>query len=135
MRSTRFMGKKIVGRPMRSPSGSLICRMKWSKEFKSMPRNVIPEGLMASSSPHTFSLGVCRLTTTMECGSIAVLTKSIANCGTWGVGPKENCGKIWLKRKARVEQRMCPGTSEDDQSGFEAKNEGGRNANQRTRIP
>src|SRR6266705_881112 len=74
---------------------------------------VTPEGLMVRSSPHTFSLGVCRLTTTIECGSIAVLTKSIANCGMWGVGPKENCGKIWLKRKARVKQRMCPGTSVD----------------------
>src|SRR5437899_4234272 len=70
MRSTRFMGKKTVGRPTRSPSGSLICRIKWSKEFKSMPRTVIPEGLMASNSPQTFSLGVCRLTTTIECGSM-----------------------------------------------------------------
>src|SRR6266513_3543860 len=69
MRSRRFMGKKMVGRPTRSPSGSLICRIKWSKEFKSMPRSVIPEGLIARSSPHTFSLGVWRLTTTIECGS------------------------------------------------------------------
>src|SRR5437870_9990133 len=71
MRSTRFMGKKMVGKPMRSPSGSLIWRMKWSKEFRSMQRNVIPDGLMDSSSPHTFSLGVCRLTTTIEWGSIS----------------------------------------------------------------
>ena len=35
-----------------------------------MPRNVIPAVLMASSSPQSFSLGVCRLTTTMECGSM-----------------------------------------------------------------
>ena len=26
------------------PSGSLICRTKWSKEFRSMPRMVIPAG-------------------------------------------------------------------------------------------
>src|ERR1700722_3496084 len=68
-RSTRFIGKKIVGKPMRSPSGSLICRIKWSKEFKSMPRNVTPVGLMSKSSPQTFSLGECKLTTTMEGGS------------------------------------------------------------------
>src|SRR6266481_6097459 len=68
-RSTRFIGKKIVGNPMRSPSGSLICRIKWSKEFKSTPRSVTPEGLMSKSSPQTFSLGECKLTTTMECGS------------------------------------------------------------------
>src|SRR5260370_35428032 len=69
MRSTRFMGKKIVERPTRSPSGWLIWRMKWSKEFKSMPRIVIPEGLTARSSPHTFSLGVWGRTTTIECGA------------------------------------------------------------------
>src|ERR1700688_4069871 len=68
-RSTRFIGKKMVGRPMRSPSGSLSWRIKWSKEFRSMPRSVTPEGLMSKSSPHTFSLGECKLTTTMECGS------------------------------------------------------------------
>ena len=36
-----------------------------------MPRSVTPEGLMSKSSPQTFSLGVCKLTTTMECGSTA----------------------------------------------------------------
>src|SRR5690242_1673913 len=69
-RSTRCIGKNTVGNPTRSPSGSFIWRMKWSNEFRSMPRSVTPEGLMASNSPHTFSLGVCRLTITMECGSI-----------------------------------------------------------------
>src|SRR5215470_12891031 len=70
MRSTRCMGKKTVGNPTRSPSGSFIWRTKWSNEFRSMPRSVTPEVLMASSSPHTFSLGVCKLTITMECGSM-----------------------------------------------------------------
>src|SRR5216684_2723427 len=70
MRSTRFMGKNSVGKPMRSPSGSLIWRMKWSKELRSIPRMVIPAWWMTSSSPQIFSLGVCRLTTTMECGSM-----------------------------------------------------------------
>src|SRR6266850_864661 len=35
-----------------------------------MPRIVIPEGLMVSSSPQTFSLGECKLTITMECSSM-----------------------------------------------------------------
>src|ERR1700676_2352835 len=68
-RSTRFIGKKMVGNPMHSLSGSLICRIKWSNEFKSIPRRVTPEGLMSNSSPQTFSLGECKLTTTIECGS------------------------------------------------------------------
>src|SRR5580658_9882896 len=69
-RSTRFIGKKMVGNPMRSPSGSLSWRIKWSNEFKSIPRSVTPEGLMSSNSPQTFSFGECKLTTTIECGSI-----------------------------------------------------------------
>src|SRR6266850_7634398 len=70
MRSRRFIGKKIVGRPMRSPSGSLIWRMKWSNELRSTPRTVIPDGLIARSSPQIFSLGECKLTTTIECRSM-----------------------------------------------------------------
>src|SRR5580658_11140977 len=70
-RSTRFIGKKMVGSPMRSPSGSFSWRIKWSKEFKSIPRSVTPEGLMSNSSPQTFSLGECKLTTTIEWGSIS----------------------------------------------------------------
>src|SRR5882724_3101367 len=69
IRSTRFIGKKIVGKPVRSLSGPLIWLMKWSKELRSMPRMVMPDGLMDSSCPHSFSLGVCRLTMMIECGS------------------------------------------------------------------
>src|SRR6202451_4245750 len=70
MRSMRVMGKKRVGTPTRSVSGSLIWRMKWSKELRSMPRMVTPAVLKPRSSPQTFSLGVWRLMTTMEWGSI-----------------------------------------------------------------
>src|SRR5260370_40812374 len=55
---------------MGSASGLLIWGMKWSKELRSIPRMVIPAWWMTSSSPQIFSLGVCRLTTTMECGSM-----------------------------------------------------------------
>ena len=34
-----------------------------------MPRSVTPEEFMDTSEPHNFSLGVCRLTMTMEFGS------------------------------------------------------------------
>jgi len=34
-----------------------------------MPRSVTPEGLIEESDPHTFSLGVCRLTMMIEFGS------------------------------------------------------------------
>src|SRR6266436_952287 len=56
-----------------------------------MQRSVIPEGLMLSSSPHTFSLGVCRLTMTIECGSMSPANKSIADFRVSGDQPKENC--------------------------------------------
>src|ERR1700688_3920603 len=69
IRSTRCIGKNSVGSPMRSPSGSITCRMKSSNEFKSMPRSVTPEAFMEPSEPHNISLGVCRLTMTMEFGS------------------------------------------------------------------
>src|SRR2546428_8091984 len=108
MRSTRFMGKKMVGKPMRSPSGSLIWRMKWSKEFRSMQRNVIPDGLMDSSSPHTFSLGVCRLTTTIEWGSISyartLFHYRIQELGSDG----DELPKLWI-RAARL--RRMPSTA------------------------
>src|SRR5579862_3581791 len=70
MRSMRVMGKKRVGTPTRSESGSLIWRMKWSKELRSMPRMVTPAVLKPRSSPQIFSLGVWRLMTTMEWGSM-----------------------------------------------------------------
>src|SRR5580700_5319549 len=69
MRSIRCIGKKSVGSPMRSPSGSITCRMKSSNEFRSMPRSVTPEEFMETREPHNFSLGECRLTITMEFGS------------------------------------------------------------------
>ena len=65
----RCIGQINVGSPMRSPSGSITCRMKSSNEFRSMPRNVTPEEFMETREPHNFSLGVCRLTMTMEFGS------------------------------------------------------------------
>src|ERR1700722_14049074 len=70
MRSMRVMGKKRVGTPTRSVSGSLIWRMKGSKELRSMPRTVTPAVLKLRSSPQIFSLGVWRLMTTMEWGSM-----------------------------------------------------------------
>src|SRR5580704_15207170 len=73
MRSMRCMGKNSVGRPMRSPSGSITCRIKSSKEFRSMPRSVTPEAFMDTSEPHNFSLGECRLTMLMEFGSTDAL--------------------------------------------------------------
>src|SRR5260221_454986 len=69
MRSMRCIGKNKVGRPMRSPSGSITWRMKSSNEFKSIPRNVTPDAFMETRDPHSFSLGSCRLTMTMELGS------------------------------------------------------------------
>ncbi len=59
---------------MRSPSGSITCRMKSSNELRSIPRIVIPEPFMETSAPHNFSLGVCRLTMTIEFGSKDTLT-------------------------------------------------------------
>src|ERR1700688_3036193 len=73
IRSMRCIGKKSVGSPMRSPSGSITCRMKSSKEFKSMPRTVTPAELIETSAPHNFSFGVCRLRMMMELGSTNVL--------------------------------------------------------------
>src|SRR6202044_3210104 len=70
MRSMRVMGKKRVGTPTRSVSGSLIWRMKWSKELRSMPRTVTPAVLKLRSSPQIFSLGVWREMTTIEWGSM-----------------------------------------------------------------
>src|SRR5579872_1063835 len=69
MRSTRCIGKNKVGKPMRSPSGSITWRIKSSKEFKSMPRIVTPAELMDVSAPHNFSLGLCRLRMMIEFGS------------------------------------------------------------------
>src|ERR1700693_1239368 len=80
MRSMRCIGKNSVGSPMRSPSGSSTCRMKSSNEFRSMPRSVTPEEFMETSEPHNFSLGVCRLTMTMEFGSKDALV-SLRGCG------------------------------------------------------
>src|SRR5258708_7642588 len=73
MRSTRVMGKKMVGRPMRSASNWLIWLTKWSKEFKSTPRKVTPLGLISSKRPQIFSRGECRLTITMELGSMSLV--------------------------------------------------------------
>src|SRR6266403_5232861 len=39
---------------------------------------VIPEGLMERSSPHSFSLGVCKLTMMMECGFMISHSQRIA---------------------------------------------------------
>jgi len=47
----------------------MTCRMKSSNEFRSMPRRVTPEEFMETSEPHSFSLGECKLTITMEFGS------------------------------------------------------------------
>src|ERR1700741_1485073 len=72
MRSTRGMGKKMVGKPMRPASNWLIWLTKWSKEFKSTPRKVTPLGLISSRMPQIFSRGECRLTMTIELGSMNV---------------------------------------------------------------
>lgn len=77
---------------------------------------------MAKSSPHTFSLGVCRLTTTIECGSITVLTNSIANCGMLGQKKtSERSDGAWRKRIAGEEQSMRPSGGKDDKRGFKRK--------------
>src|SRR5882757_1860680 len=73
MRSTRVMGKKMVGRPMRSASNWLIWLTKWSNEFRSTPRMVTPLGLISSKRPQIFSRGECRLTITMELGSMSLV--------------------------------------------------------------
>src|SRR6266478_4194473 len=73
MRSTRVMGKKMVGRPMRSASNWLIWLTKWSNEFRSTPRKVTPLGLISSKRPQIFSRGECRLTITMELGSMSLV--------------------------------------------------------------
>src|SRR5258708_37742024 len=73
MRSTQVMGKKMVGRPMRSASNWLIWLTKWSKEFRSPPRKVTPLGLISSKRLQIFSRGECRLTITMELGFMGLV--------------------------------------------------------------
>src|SRR5690348_14274314 len=79
--STRCIGKKSVGRPTRSPSGWSTWCTKSSKEFRSMPRRVTPAVFSASSSPHTFSRGVCRLRMTTECNSTATSKRDFPQVG------------------------------------------------------
>src|SRR5258708_9812194 len=73
IRSTRVMGKKMVGRPMRSASNWLLWLTKWSKEFKSTPRKVTPLGLISSKRPQIFSRCECTLAITMELGFMSLV--------------------------------------------------------------
>src|SRR5579864_643078 len=54
--------------------------MKSSNELRSMPRRVTPATLISESSPQIRSFGLCRLTTTTECGSIIRLRQLPVRC-------------------------------------------------------
>jgi len=70
MRSTRVMGKKRVGTPTRSPSGSFELTDEMIEGIQVDATHGDSAVLTTSSSPQIFSLGLCKLTTTMECGSM-----------------------------------------------------------------
>src|SRR6516162_8685684 len=60
-----------------------------------MPRMVIPDGLMESSSPQSFSLGVCKLTTTIECGSIGFVNNRLTQFRVFvRRSPKQHEGRM-----------------------------------------
>src|SRR5579863_8076512 len=104
MRSMRCIGKNSVGSPMRSPSGSITCRMKSSNEFRSMPRSVTPETFMETREPHTFSLGECRLTITMELGSKDALALLPARGASFPTLLQRNRFQVFGNEKFRLGQ-------------------------------
>src|ERR1700676_4782608 len=80
--------------------------MKWSNEFRSTPRMVMPLGLSASSMPQNFSLGECRLTTTIELSSIVAgwkwLDDFTAGEPVWAMrvgSERHGGGAVWRKEE------------------------------------
>src|SRR5919204_2378919 len=63
MRSTRCMGKKTA--PGLTGSPNFTWRAKSSREFRSMPRTLMPAGTSSSNTPQNFSRGAFNVTSTI----------------------------------------------------------------------
>src|SRR5271154_1287218 len=84
--------------------------MKWSKELRSTPRTVMPLGFNPSRMPQNFSLGECKLTTTIELSSMLAgwiwLLDFTAGEGLWGMRVRsKRHGSRTTRRKQEL--RFC----------------------------
>jgi hypothetical protein len=75
-----------------------------------MPRMVIPAGLMERSSPHSFSLGVCKLTMMMECGFMILHSQRIAFRGGFQESETKHARKVTLTARLLL-SRAVPKTA------------------------